>query len=45
MAGFATLPLHEIGARIGYADHSHFTALLRQYVAPPKAYRDATSRA
>jgi AraC family transcriptional regulator len=31
-----TLPLHEIGARIGYADHSHFTALLRQYVAPPQ---------
>ena len=41
-----TLPLHEIGARVGYADHSHFTALFRQYVAiTPKAYRDATSRA
>ena len=41
-----TVPLHAIGARVGYADHSHFTALFRQYVAiPPKAYRDATSRA
>src|SRR4029434_1185610 len=41
-----TLPLHEIGARVGYADHSHFTALFRQSVATtPKAYRDATSRA
>ena len=40
-----TLPLHEIGARVGYADHSHFTALFRQYVAiTPQAYRDATSR-
>jgi AraC family transcriptional regulator len=40
-----TLPLHEIGARVGYADHSHFTALFRQSVATtPKAYRDATSR-
>jgi AraC family transcriptional regulator len=39
-----TLPLHEIGARVGYADHSHFTALFRRYVAiTPKAYRDATS--
>jgi AraC family transcriptional regulator len=41
-----TLPLHEIGARVGYADQSHFTALFRQSVAiTPKAYRDATSRA
>jgi AraC family transcriptional regulator len=41
-----TLPLHEIGAQVGYADPSHFTALFRQYVTtPPKAYRDATSRA
>jgi AraC-like DNA-binding protein len=41
-----TVPLHEIGARVGYADHSHFTALFRRYVATtPKAYRDATSRA
>ena len=40
-----TLPLHEIGARVGYADHSHFTALFRRYVAStPKAYRDAISR-
>jgi AraC-like DNA-binding protein len=40
------LPLHEIGARVGYADQSHFTALFRQSVAStPKAYRDATSRA
>ena len=39
-----TLPLHEIGARVGYADHSHFTALFRRYVATtPKAYRDATA--
>jgi AraC-like DNA-binding protein len=41
-----TLPLHEIGARVGYADQSHFTALFRQYVATtPKAHRDTTSRA
>jgi len=40
-----TLPLHAIGARVGYADHSHFTALFRRYVATtPKAYRDATAR-
>ena len=40
-----TLPLHDIGARVGYADQSHFTALFRQYVATtPKAHRDATSR-
>jgi len=39
------LPLHEIGARVGYADQSHFTALFRQYAATtPKAHRDATSR-
>jgi AraC family transcriptional regulator len=41
-----TLPLHEIGARVGYADQSHFTALFRQYVATtPKVHRDATSMA
>lgn len=41
-----TLPLHEIGARVGYADQSHFTALFRQYVATtPKAHRDAISGA
>ena len=41
-----TFPLHEISARVGYADQSHFTALFRQYVATtPKAHRDATSRA
>jgi AraC family transcriptional regulator len=41
-----TLPLQEIGAQVGYADHSHFTALFRQSVATtPKAYRDATSKA
>jgi AraC-like DNA-binding protein len=28
-----TLPLHEIGAQVGYADQSHFTALFRQSVA------------
>ena len=40
-----TVPLHEIGARVGYADQSHFTALFRQYVTTtPKAYRDATAR-
>ena len=40
-----TLPLHEICARVGYADQSHFTALFRQYIATtPKAYRDATSK-
>jgi AraC family transcriptional regulator len=27
------LPLQEVGARGGYADQSHFTALFRQYVA------------
>jgi AraC family transcriptional regulator len=41
-----TLPLHDIGARVGYADQSHFTALFRQYVTTtPKAHRDVTSRA
>jgi len=40
------LPLHEIGAQVGYADQSHFTALFRQSVATtPKLYRAATSRA
>ena len=37
--------LIEISAQVGYADHSHFTALFRRYVAStPKAYRDAISR-
>jgi AraC family transcriptional regulator len=41
-----TIPLHEIAARSGYADQSHFTALFRQHVATtPKTYRDTTSRA
>jgi AraC-like DNA-binding protein len=41
-----TLPLHEIGAQVGYGDQSHFTALFRRYVTTtPKAHRDATSRA
>lgn len=36
------LPLHEIGAMVGYADQSHFTTLLRRHVATtPKAYREA----
>jgi AraC-like DNA-binding protein len=40
-----TLPLSEIGQRIGYADQSHFTALFRKHVATtPQAYRDATHR-
>lgn len=35
-----SLPLHEIGAQVGYADQSHFTVLFRQYLATtPKAYR------
>ena len=38
-----TLPLHEIGARVGYADQSHFTALFRKYVSTtPKDYRNTT---
>ena len=41
-----TLPIHEIGTRVGCADQSHFTALFRRYVAStPKAYRDTTSGA
>jgi AraC family transcriptional regulator len=40
-----TLPLHEIGAWVGYADQSHFTALFRQHVATtPKSYRAAIVR-
>jgi AraC-like DNA-binding protein len=40
-----TLLLHEVGARVGYADQSHFTAMFRQHVGTtPKAYRDATTR-
>lgn len=40
-----TLPLHEIDARVGYADQSHFTALFRQHVATtPKSYRAAIVR-
>ena len=39
------LPLHEIGARVSYADQSHFTALFRQHVATtPKSYRAAIVR-
>jgi len=30
-----TLPLHEIDARVGYADQSHFTAMFRQHVGTP----------
>jgi AraC family transcriptional regulator len=41
-----TLLLHEIGARVGYADHHHFTAIFRQHVGTtPKIYRDTTSGA
>jgi AraC-like DNA-binding protein len=37
------LPLIEIGAQVGCADQSHFTALFRKHVAlTPKAYRDST---
>jgi AraC family transcriptional regulator len=40
-----TLLLHEVGARVGYADQSYFTAMFRQHVGTtPKAYRDATTR-
>ena len=40
------LSLSDIGARVGYADQSHFTALFRQHVGTtPKIYRDATSGA
>ena len=36
-------PLIEIGAQVGCADQSHFTALFRKHVAlTPKAYRDST---
>jgi AraC-like DNA-binding protein len=39
-----TLLLHEVGARVGYADQSYFTAMFRQHVGTtPKAYRDATT--
>jgi AraC-like DNA-binding protein len=35
--------LSEIGLQVGCADHSHFTALFRKYVATtPKAYRTTT---
>lgn len=41
-----TLPLCEIGARVGYADQSHFTALFRKHVSlPPLAYRHAAQQA
>jgi AraC family transcriptional regulator len=37
------MPLIEIGAQVGCADQSHFTALFRKHVAlTPKAYRDST---
>jgi AraC-like DNA-binding protein len=37
------LPLIEIGAQVGCADQSHFTALFRKHAAlTPKAYRDST---
>jgi AraC-like DNA-binding protein len=40
-----TLLLHEVGARVGYADQSYFTAMFRRHVGTtPKAYRDATTR-
>jgi AraC family transcriptional regulator len=40
-----TLLLHEVGAQVGYADQSYFTAMFRQHVGTtPKAYRDATTR-
>jgi AraC-like DNA-binding protein len=40
-----TLPLGEIACQVGCADHSHLTALFRQYVGlSPKAYRAATQR-
>jgi AraC-like DNA-binding protein len=40
------LSLSDIGARVGYADQSHFTALFRQYVGTtPRIYRDTTPRA
>ena len=39
------LPLIEIGPQVGYADQSHFTALLRRHVAmTPKTYRNTTRR-
>ena len=39
------LPLSEIGLQVGCADHSHFSALLRQYVSTtPNAYRNTTRR-
>ena len=37
------MPLIEVGALVGCADQSHFTALFRKHVAlTPKAYRDST---
>jgi AraC-like DNA-binding protein len=37
------MPLIEVGAQVGCADQSHFTALFRKHVAlTPKAYRDST---
>ena len=39
------LRLHEVGAEVGYADQSYFTAMFRQHVGTtPKAYRNATTR-
>jgi AraC-like DNA-binding protein len=38
-----TLLLHEVGAQVGCADQSHFTALFRQHVSmTPKVYRNTT---
>ena len=40
------LALSEIGAQVGCADQSHFTALFRRHVSmTPKAYRNSTRRA
>jgi AraC family transcriptional regulator len=37
------MPLIEIGAQVGCADQSHFTALFRKHVTlTPKAYREST---
>jgi AraC family transcriptional regulator len=39
------LSLSEIGLQVGCADHSHFSALFRQYVSTtPNAYRNTTRR-
>jgi AraC-like DNA-binding protein len=39
-----TLLLHEVGAQVGYADQSYFTAMFRQHVGTtPKVYRNGRS--